>query len=185
MNTILNFFYEDENGNSHFKNHKYFKVLKSIFKSIFDLTIFLFPYYIIIENFQIAKIVIQILLLSLLLNLLFSDGISLKSVLLEILTPIPITILGYIILIKTGVDVYSESKEYIISANFLAGYVLSLIFFIWLILKTKKQIRRIALIVTIFATLINIFLIYFFDIHPILIAMTIVIPNFLAEYKYR
>lgn len=185
MDNILNFFYEDENGNSNFKNHKYFKNLKFIFKTIFDLTIFLFPYYIIKENFQIAKIAIQILLISILLNLLFSNGLSLKSILLEILTPIPISILGYIILLKTGVDVYSESRDFIISAIFLAGYVAGLVFFIWFILKSKKQIRRIALIVTIFATLINIFLIYFFDIPPICITLNIVIPNFLVQCKYR
>lgn len=185
MNTILNFFYEDENGNSRFKNHKYFKVLKSIFKTLFDLTIFLFPYYIIKENFQIAKIAIQILLLSLLFNLLFSDGISLKSVLSEILIPIPISILGYIILLKTGVKVYGESRDYIISATFLVGYVVPLVCLIWFILKTKKQIRRIALIVTILATLTNILLIYFFDIPPICIILNIVIPNFLFQCKYR
>lgn len=183
LNKLNNFFYEDNDGTSKFKSIKHFSKLKILSNSFFNLIVFIFTYYADV-NFETFKIVINILFLAISAILLFSEKVELKPILGEILTPIPITILGYLILLKTGIDVYSESSDYIKNIILLLGYLLSISYLIYRILNKKTpSLKRLICLTLIISTTINLSLIWFFNISNFIIAMILVIPCFFIEFK--
>lgn len=211
MKKIMEFFYEDDFQNRIIKkkaSNKYISALESLFGIIYDLMVFLFPYYILQDNTRIYKIAIQFLLISLVLNLILLDKIKLTTLLFRVLTPILVTLGGYIILLNTGIDVYKDSQEFIFESNYQLGYIIPLLLLIWMILpkpieKLKKRIeklkkreelsklklvfyenklKRLTLFILILSSLVNIFLISIFDINGLVISITVITPNFIIIY---
>ncbi len=191
MYKIINFFWED--NFVEFQKMNLYRKLVRFSDIIFDLMIFMFPFYAknsFIKGFDSMKIPIQIFLFSFMVSILLSEKLTIKTLIVDQILSAIVIVAGVFILIKTKTIVdNSDLDNQIQDLFYTLGYIFAFSFmYMILVLRVEFKRRRIVILGMIIGILLAIIMLLFFasKLLPIWISICIIIPTVYFDfYSYR